>query len=344
MRLQPITAWWLAAPVVLAAIALSGWQLYDLRHAGWKNLKPWIRRAGLVALLLIVILGPSVSTGTTSPGVRNLDVLFAVDTTASMGATDYNGNGLRLDGVKHDMLALGSKLQGANFGIITFDSKPDPYLPFSNDYDTFVSSVKSLNREVYNTSNGSSIDMPIKLIAQELGNEQAVHPDRSRLLFYMGDGEQTSGQPVKSFASLAKYANGGAVLGYGTAHGAHMLENTGLGNNASAPASYIKTLDPVTKKPITAISKLDETNLRTIAGQLRLPYRNQDSAPSVDSLLTLSRAQQLRTQSQRIKHYADIYWLFAVPLTVLAFLEWNALLVEYLPLRQEAKAKGRANG
>src|SRR5690606_39283043 len=52
-------------------------------------------------------------------------------------------------------------------------------------------------------------------------------PDRSRMVFYLGDGEQTSSGEPESFKGGAKYVDGGAVLGYGTAEGGPMKKTTG---------------------------------------------------------------------------------------------------------------------
>ena len=90
-------------------------------------------------------------------------------------------------------------------------------------------------------------------------------------MFYLGDGEQTTDLPPQSFAALAAYLDGGAVLGYGTSEGGPMPEffpPTDLHQfgeeepepDPEAETSYIQ--DPAGGD---AISRIDEAALQTIA-------------------------------------------------------------------------------
>jgi Ca-activated chloride channel family protein len=187
----------------------------------------------------MMILGMSIATGSSSPGIANLDVIFCVDTTASMGALDYEKSRQRIVGVKRDMLEIGSRVQGAHLSIISFDSNVEPLLPSTSDYGTFVDVSQNITPEIYNTSSGSSIDSPIEQLTKQLKDSKAAYPDRQRLVFFFSDGEQTSDTEVKSFDKVAGFINGGAVLGYGTAAGAKMVKYTGL--SEPSETTYITT-------------------------------------------------------------------------------------------------------
>lgn len=338
MRLQSLIVWWLLIPLVLLGVGALAWYIYGLRKGSRDELYVWIRRSAIFLLLVIVALGPSVPGGTSSPGVANLEVVIAVDTTSSMGAIDYADEKQRLDGVKKDLLALGEKLRGAHFALITFDSKANLALPSTPDSATFATAVNALSLEIYGTSKGSVIDKPTELSLQQLKKSKATDPDRSRLFFYVGDGEQTTDADVGSFNELKPFIGGGAVLGYGTSNGAKMIRNTGLNHTTTEP-QYVNTFDATTKKPVPAVSKTDEQALKNIATELGVAYRNRNSGGSVDDIYKASNAQLLVDHSKKVTHYINLYWLFAIPLAGLIFWEWKQVLLLLIKLQREQKGR-----
>lgn len=223
MKLQPLISWWLIIPYLLAVAAFAGrqfWVMHRMRRKEKTRILYWIRRTALLVLPVFIAIGPSVQGGTSAPGVANLDVLFVVDTTPSMGALDYAGTRQRLEGVRTDMAELAKTLQGAHMEIITFDSEASVILPLTTDSTAFATAAENITPQINSYSRGSTIDKPINLAIEELKNAAAAYPEHYRIMFYLGDGEQTTEAKVKSFAPLARYINGGAVMGYGTTRGA----------------------------------------------------------------------------------------------------------------------------
>src|SRR5690606_25239381 len=88
-------------------------------------------------------------------------------------------------------------------------------------------------------------------------------PDRSRMVFYLGDGEQTVTTEPESFAGSAEFTDGGEVLGYGTSEGGPMKITSGDPSTSSGTGSdggeYIEY------QGAPAMSVLDESNLQSIA-------------------------------------------------------------------------------
>ena len=332
MKLQPLAPWWLLLLYALPAFGAAGWQIWRVKDKGQTTLFRWIRRGSLLVLPVLIALGPSIPGGTSAPGVSNLDIIFAVDTTPSMGALDYAGANQRLDGIKKDMTALATKLQGARFEIVTFDSDANIILPFTSDVTAFSSATQGMIPEISSYSQGSAIDKPITMLTQEFQSAKALYPQHQRLLFYFSDGEQTINQPVQSFAPIASYMNGGAVLGYGTTNGAKMLDYTNF-STVTTSLAYIMTVNPGGSGLSPAISKLDPNALQTIAGQLKIPYQNRDTGGSIDKLYQASHLSLAIDHSQHIVHYLNMYWLLAIPLAGLIFWEWQDLMVKLFDLR-----------
>lgn len=340
MILQPITGWWLLLPMIIVAGGYMVWLIFQERKRRSVEYAAWIRRGALVALLALIVAGPSMPGGTTSPGVANLDIVFVVDTTASMGAEDYKTNKQRIEGVKTDLELLAQRFAGAHVAVITFDARAEVLLPFTTDQATLGAAIKSLNQEMFNTSIGTSIDRPIELISQQLKNSKQAYPQRQRLLFYFGDGEQTTKEQPKSFASLASYLNGGAVLGYGTTQGGKMIKYTGLEGlrtDRASNVSYIQTPNPTTKQFVPAVSKIDEQKLKDIANQLGIAYVNRNRGGDIGATFSASRADVLIDKSKKITHYVNMYWIFAVPLVGLVFWEWHKILGLYTELKRSER-------
>lgn len=340
MKLQPIISWWLLSPYLIAVLSFVGWQFWRIRHQKRRDrpalLARWFRRSALLVLPVIIALGPSVQGGVSSPGTANLDVIFVVDTTPSMGALDYESKRQRIEGVKQDLLALSDGLQGAHMQIITFDTEANVILPLTTDVTAFSTAVQSMTPQINSYSQGSTIDKPVGLMTQELKAIDAAYPDHYRLLFYLGDGEQTAETAVTTFSPAAKYLDGGAVLGYGTPTGARMVKYTGLYSTDSRP-TFITTIDTATNELVPAISNSNPASLQKIAKELGVTYQSRNAGGPVDDLFESSQATLAIDRSQRVIHYLNLYWLIAIPFAGLIFWEWQTLVVKLFELRDRRK-------
>jgi Ca-activated chloride channel family protein len=232
----------------------------------------WILRVLLVLACGVLLLRPGVPGGHVRTLASATDVVIAVDTTASMVAEDWDGAHPRLDGVRQDVRALVAAYPGARFALITFDASPVLRLPMTTDTSALVSAVDVLQPEVTRQSKGSSIGIANQLVAQTLQGAQKASPDRARLVFYLGDGEQTVSTGPESFAGSKKFVSGGGVLGYGTAAGGPMRENTGALDGPSAGAG---TGGYIQYQGSDALSRIDEKNLQRIAGELGVTYQHR---------------------------------------------------------------------
>lgn len=86
-------------------------------------------------------------------------------------------------------------------------------------------------------------------------------PGRVQILFYFGDGEQTSDKKPKSFSAIRSLVQGGVVMGYGTDQGGPMKENVGYTLDPGEKVDYIKDYTSTDYAgDRTAISKIDEGN------------------------------------------------------------------------------------
>jgi len=318
MTMTPVLPPWLIAS---AAAALGGVAVWRLVRAGAGGERAaWVMRICMVALLVVIALRPGIPGEATGPvATGGLEVYFVVDTTSSMSAEDVGGTAAgelpatRLDGVREDIRSIADALPGAQFSLTTFDATTVQRVPLTTDASALASAVQVLTPEVTFYSRGSSIDAPVEFMGELLDQARADDPDPRRVLFYLGDGEQTRDEAPGSFEPLAALVDGGGVLGYGTAEGGRMRVYDGFPADDESEARYIQ--DPSTGSD--AISAIDDDNLTAVAGQLRVTYlRSGDgTAAALASRVDLGETALMPGTTNGP---VEFYWIFAIPLALLA--------------------------
>ncbi|HXH34619.1 MAG TPA: VWA domain-containing protein [Plantibacter sp.] len=329
MTINPVLPVWAVAVLGAVLGAFAVWQfLVGLRRPGaWH----WIARLLLVVVLVIIALRPTIPGNHRPPSAMgDLDVYFVVDTTSSMAAEDWlddaspgvDENGApkpptRLDGAKTDITGIADRLAGARYALVTFDAVAIQRMPLTTDATALRSATEAMTQEVTTYSRGSSIDAPVEFLTTLLTQAEAQEPGRNRVVFYLGDGEQTSGQQPGSFASIAPLIRGGGVLGYGTETGGTMREFSGYQDGG---VRYIQ--DYSTGEP--AVSRLDPGALETIAAELGVDAEVRTPGESLDETLDGIAVGGVTVQDEvDIRRTDELYWVFA--------LGFGALLLTEIP-------------
>lgn len=338
MIFEPLLPWPLLVLVALGILGQLGWGFWRVFRSKTHKTQPPSRgywcMCGLVLCLFGMAVGISLPGEKSPGGAVNLDVVFVIDRTSSISAEDYNGSSQRLDGVKHDALALIDKLIGARIGLITFDSNARVSVPLTSDSSATTTAIKTLDQERTLYSRGSSIDKPLATTKKVLEQSAKDYPERGRLVFYFGDGEQTTDTTPASFAPLKTVVDGGAVLGYGTATGGKMRDYYGSPIDGEDPSSFPYIIDYSHRDENNnfpdALSKIDEGNLQKIASAINIPYEHR-TAPtqSLDSLIKKSAITIVGDSHRQVLHYLNLYWLFAAGAGLL-LLWWGVDLLQLL--------------
>ncbi|MEO8220669.1 MAG: VWA domain-containing protein [Specibacter sp.] len=331
MTFLPILTPWVLWPLAVLLPAVAAYLLFKSRSAA-----RW-RCAVLVVLVLAAGARPGLAGAAAAVASTELNVFFVVDVTPSSSAEDYNGKDPRLEGMKADINALAAELAGARFSLITFDSNATVVLPLTTDATALQTLTQVLTPKSSYTSQGSSISVAAPLLADRLAASREAHPARPRLVFYLGDGEQTAGKAPEPFSTGTDLIDGGAVLGYGTAAGGKMRDYT---FSADKPGPYI--LDKSAGYE-PAVSRIDEKALNRIAQQLQLPYVHRDEPAAIAAALTDSAsgtAVQAAGQGQQAGAGRwEMYWLFA--LAAFGVVVWEVVLLgaAYRQLQRPRKEK-----
>ena len=315
MTLLPIANGALIALLALVGLALIWWP----QPGGNPSSATRVRRSLVVVLVLLAALRPGLPGGSmvrTNPS--DLNVVFVVDTTTSSVAEDHGG-GTRLAGMKADITAIAGRLSGARFALVTFDRTAVVRMPLTSDGAAVAAAAETLLPETSTWSQGSSVTVAGPVLQQVLERAAAAHPERPRVVFYLGDGEHTAATPPAPLrVDPTLVTAGGAVLGYGTQAGGQMRQTGVVG-------SPDWVVDPATGDP--ARSVIDEGRLRELAAQLGVGYVHRSAGDSVDAVLELVRrnpAQQVSVTDDGplSTTRAEAYWLLA--LGALALVAWEA--------------------
>ncbi|WP_210063738.1 VWA domain-containing protein [Pseudarthrobacter sp. PvP004] len=302
MTFAPIIPWPLLALTFVAVLGFTSWTLVSRgRSQPRRTWRPEALRCAAVVLLLLAALRPGWAGGQAETATADLDVFFVVDTSTSMGAEDYNGTGPRLSGVKQDVMAIAKELAGAKFSLITFDSKASVRMPLTRDATALQTGMTTLQPQNSRYAKGSSVTGAAKLLKERLAAANQQHPGRPALVFYAGDGENTSAEAPAPMDT--GNVAGGAVLGYGTGEGGRMKES------ADPDAGYVK--DKTTDNPQDAISRIDEGQLRAIAEQLHVPYAHRTGNEPPSHMLGQARPGAMTVMTHDAPGRVELYWLLA---------------------------------
>jgi Ca-activated chloride channel family protein len=293
------------------------------------------RRTAMVVLLLVAALRPAIPGNDVRVDASAVDVYFVVDTTSSVMARDYGDAEPRIDGVRNDIKAVVNQLTGARFSLMTFDIDTTLRLPLTSDGAAVAAAADTLRPETSVWSRGSSITLARDQLRTALERGRDTHPERARLVFYLGDGEQTAAQDPRPFDVDGQLINGGAVLGYGTAAGGRMA--------ITAAFETGDIVDPSTGQP--ALSVIDEKQLASIAHQLGVPYLHRTTADDglgVVQAIQLKELAPLRaTESTEIVGgRSELGWVALLLVALLAAWELGALVATAGRSRRPARPAG----
>ncbi|QMU96821.1 VWA domain-containing protein [Microbacterium esteraromaticum] len=294
----------------------------------------WALRLGMIVVVFAMLLRPGIPGGTSQTLATDTDVVIVVDTTASIVAEDWAGDRPRIDGVRGDVQAIVDEYPGARFALISFDAAAQLRLPLTTDATALMSSLDVMRPEVTDQSRGSSIGTANRMLADTLSAAAEASPERGRMVFYLGDGEQTASREPESFASSAKFIDGGAVLGYGTTDGGPMRKTTGAGAEAGGYIEY---------QGGPAMSVIDEDNLRQVSEQLGVEYLLR----TADAAIELPEAPTSTTDysaSGEVGNVIELYWIAALALVALLAVEVTLATMSIVRLRGQSTTTSRAKG
>ena len=301
------------ALIVVAALVLLALIVVGMLSSPIAHRRGWLLRLVMLLLLVAIALRPGWGTAASAGRPSDVEVLVFADRTTSMSALDWNGERPRLDGVREDVTALMEALPSARLALVTFGREVRAELPSTNDVALVDQTLELLPREEVFAGEGSLIDRPLDTMTAMLTELQQEHPERRRVVILMADGENTAPDAQRSFAPLEPLVDAGAVLGYGTEEGGLMPLDEDRPDSGWVP-------DPATGEP--ARSRLDESNLRTVAREMGVPYLHRTGPGGLADLVAgWEKFSDRPAEGQDAQAALELTWLLALALLIVALLD-----------------------
>ena len=311
MIIRPILPIALLLIIFAALIACTFWGVIRTSLKRKEKIFTALRLGIIYVLVLIIGLRPMTTDEEYEFSTRNLDVIFVVDTTISMWATDYHDGGSRIEGAKRDAKQIVDELAGSNFALMTFDDQSHVISPCTQDMEHVKTLLDTLAPPGYEYAGGSDMSLPYKDL-ESLLLSSSRKENRKSIVIFMSDGEITNGKALRDFTELGQYVDAGAVLGYGTTAGGKMKKSYGSG--------YL--YDYNTHKD--AVSMIDEENLKKIAEGLGVEYMNMNNGNSslVGSVELIKESSKTIIESgDGAEVRKDMYFYLAYPLMIMILIE-----------------------
>lgn len=257
---HPEHLYWLLALPGLAALYWFAWwrRMRTIRRygaprpvlrmvEGRSRVKYWLK-AGLLltawAALILAAANPRVGTRYEEVKRTGIDLIVAVDVSASMKAQDIRPS--RMDAARRELLNLINKLQGDRIGLVVFSGDAYTQLPLTTDYNAALMLSDVITTGIAprpGTAIGSAIELARASFRKDEGKYKA--------LVIITDGENHEDDAV----SAAKDAADDGII----------IHTIGMGSPGGAP---IPTTDGEYKKdglgqPV--LTRLDEGTLEEVA-------------------------------------------------------------------------------
>lgn len=325
MIVMPVLDWgwyWVAALAIAAVLILGVATAPPSRR--WR----WLVRAMAMCCLFAALARPGIGDRTANLASEELDVVFVVDVSPSVGALDWDGDRERIVGIREDIAALADHHAGARFAVVTFNASAAQIQPFMRDRSGLDHTLERLIPEDAYSTSGSSITAATGLLHDLLQRSADDYPEHERIVYYFGDGEQTSSRGVRSFADTADLVSGGAVLGYGTEDGARINRY----DEGRPTGTYIRD-----RQGNPGISKADPEALRQIASDLDVDLQMRDAEIDViPAEVTSARATVSDGEAIRVAY--PLYWVFALAVCLWLLIETWWVSAALRDLRRERQA------
>jgi len=234
---------------------------------------------------------------------EGIDLVVAVDTSASMLAEDLKPN--RLAVARRAVVGLSERLRGDRLGIVVFSGSAFIQCPLTLDAKAARLLIDAIGPETV-PDPGTALEAAIDRADQAFASEEK----RFKALVLFTDGEETAGDPLAAARRAAEKGVRIFTVGLGAERG----EPIPLRNSAGQVVGYKKD-----RSGEVVLSRLDEVMLRQVAeiGSGRY-FRATPAMTELDELYAeIDRMEKREIEGGFSAHYEDRFHWFAVAAFVL---------------------------
>jgi len=191
----------------------------SLRNGFWRTgarLRFWFISIGLF-FVIVAAAGPKIGTEVREIKRRGIDMVIALDLSASMNAEDVRPS--RLDKAKYELTRLIDRLQGDRVGLIVFTGEAYLQSPMTLDYSAlrlFLDIADTNQMPTSSTNFGAAMETALK--AFESAEESSS--TAAKVLLIVSDGENHGDSYQEALTALTDNSISVYTLGIGTRDGA----------------------------------------------------------------------------------------------------------------------------
>lgn len=233
-----------------AALIISSTKGFEAKPSIWSKLKPllYVLRLLAISLLIVALARPrTVALSQHTKTNKGIDIVMAIDVSASMLARDFNPN--RLEALKVVAAEFVNQRVNDRIGIVVFAGESYTQTPITSDKRIVMKTISEIKWG--GLDGGTAIGMGLGSAVNRLKDSKA----KSKVIILMTDGVNNTGFVDPKTATELAIQLGVKVY------------TIGIGTNGTAPFPYAK--DPTSGDLLfkNAPVEIDEDLLRYIAKQ-----------------------------------------------------------------------------
>lgn len=300
--------WWYNKQLDKKRKSYFGAELFEKLRSGFWPLGKRIQMISIyvgIALLIIAAAGPKIGTEVREVKRQGVDLLIALDLSASMNAEDVRPS--RLEKAKYEISRLVDRLDGDRVGLIVFTGESYLQAPMTLDYSAlrlFLNIAETGQMPSSTTDFSAAMETAIDAFESDEEN----NTNASKVLLIISDGEN-HGDPYEEVLDQLQEQNVSIyTLGIGTQSGAQipLYDESGslIGHKRNDQGEIVT-------------SRLESSVLRSIAEEGGGEYYEiRGGGSGIDSFLgRLDELQQGEFASQEYADFKNQYqWLTGIGL------------------------------
>jgi Ca-activated chloride channel family protein len=287
--------------------------------AGRTRFSPWWTLKALRVLALVVavlaLARPQASRTVTETAAEGIDIVLAVDISTSMSAEDFRPLN-RLNVAKHVVADFIRGRSTDRIGLILFAGRSFIRCPLTLDYEALLMLLKDVDLAVPE-EDGTAIGLAVASSLNRL-RDASTPPNRSRVIILLTDGVNNRG-PIAPLdaATLAQRMQ-------------VKIYTIGVGSNQ--PARYLVQDPNGVKRYVTALVKIDEDTLKSIAALTGGQYFPATDGSSLSEIYKrIDALEKTRIVERRYVQHKDLYPYFL--LVALALIAAEVVLANTILLK-----------
>lgn len=303
--------WWYNKQLDEKRKSFFGAELFERLRSGFWPLGKRIQMISVyvgISLLIIAAAGPKIGTEVREVKRQGVDLLIALDLSASMNAEDVRPS--RLEKAKYEISRLVDRLNGDRVGLIVFTGESYLQAPMTLDYSALRLFLNIAETEQM-PSSSTDFSAAMETAIDAFDSEEEQNTNASKVLLIISDGENHGESYEEALDQLRQQNVSVYTLGIGTESGARvpLYDDSGslIGHKRDNQGQVVTT-------------RLESNVLRSIADEGGGEYYEiRGGGSGIDSFLgRLDELQQGEFASQEYADFKNQYqWLAGVGLLFL---------------------------